>query len=358
MLIPTRTSGRVALASELGVSHTTAAVLVRRGLRAIRPAARSFLDGASSTTRSRSRASTRPSRVVMRHVAARHPDRRARRLRRRRRLLDGGARARAATRSAREVHAAAAEPPTTATACRGARSRSCTRAAHGLLITADCGIGARRGGGARARARHGRGRDRPPPPRRRAARLPGRASGRLRLPGRAVRDGRRLQARPGALRARPAATRPSSSASSTSSRSRRSPTSCRCVGENRALVRRGLRAIAGHLAAGAARAAARRAASIRRASTSRRSASRSRRASTRPGACTAPTRRSSCCSPTDEDRALEIARELDAINTERQSVETAILFEAERLLAELGATESAARRPALRARPRGLASRA
>ena len=52
----------------------------------------------------------------------------------------------------------------------------------------------------------------------------------------------------------------------------------------------------------------------------------------------------------DEDRALEIARELDAVNTERQSVETAILFEAERRLAELGATGSTARRPALRAR--------
>ena len=42
----------------------------------------------------------------------------------------------------------------------------------------------------------------------------------------------------------------------------------------------------------------------------------------------------------DEDRALEIARELDAINTERQGVETAILFEAERLLSEQGATGS------------------
>ncbi len=42
----------------------------------------------------------------------------------------------------------------------------------------------------------------------------------------------------------------------------------------------------------------------------------------------------------DEDRALEIARELDAINTERRSVETAILFEAERLLSERGATGS------------------
>ena len=42
----------------------------------------------------------------------------------------------------------------------------------------------------------------------------------------------------------------------------------------------------------------------------------------------------------DDDRALEIARELDAINTERQSVETAILFEAERLLSEQGVTGS------------------
>ncbi len=42
----------------------------------------------------------------------------------------------------------------------------------------------------------------------------------------------------------------------------------------------------------------------------------------------------------DHDRALEIARELDAVNTERQSVETAILFEAERLLAEQGVTGS------------------
>ena len=42
----------------------------------------------------------------------------------------------------------------------------------------------------------------------------------------------------------------------------------------------------------------------------------------------------------DDDRALAIARELDAINTERQSVETAILFEAERLLSEHGVSGS------------------
>ncbi len=36
----------------------------------------------------------------------------------------------------------------------------------------------------------------------------------------------------------------------------------------------------------------------------------------------------------DSERALEIARELDAINTERQSVETATVFEAERLMTD------------------------
>ena len=43
----------------------------------------------------------------------------------------------------------------------------------------------------------------------------------------------------------------------------------------------------------------------------------------------------------DEDRAMEVARELDSANTERQSVETAILFDAERRLAELGAGPAA-----------------
>ena len=37
----------------------------------------------------------------------------------------------------------------------------------------------------------------------------------------------------------------------------------------------------------------------------------------------------------DDERALEVARELDSANTERQSVETAILFDAERRLADL-----------------------
>ena len=44
----------------------------------------------------------------------------------------------------------------------------------------------------------------------------------------------------------------------------------------------------------------------------------------------------------DDARALEVARELDSANTERQSVETAILFDAERRLAELGAPDARA----------------
>ena len=42
----------------------------------------------------------------------------------------------------------------------------------------------------------------------------------------------------------------------------------------------------------------------------------------------------------DEERAMEVARELDAANTERQSVETAILFDAERRLSELDGSRS------------------
>ncbi|MEX0993748.1 MAG: single-stranded-DNA-specific exonuclease RecJ [Solirubrobacterales bacterium] len=44
----------------------------------------------------------------------------------------------------------------------------------------------------------------------------------------------------------------------------------------------------------------------------------------------------------DDDRALEIARELDAINRERQSVETEILFEAERVLSQSGRRDDSA----------------
>ena len=242
----------------------------------------------------------------------------------------------------------------TATACRRATVDELHARGARLLITADCGIGAveevaharQLGMDVVVTDHHRPGDELPGLPdrasRRRAA-IPAPTCARPASPT----SSRRRCSR------RPAATRPSSSASSTSSRSPRSPTSCRCVGENRTLVRRGLRALAGHAAPGPARADAGRAASIRRASTSTRSGSRSRRGSTPPGACTAPTPALELLLTEDAERALEIARELDAINTERQSVETAILFEAERLLSERA---ELARRPALRARRRGLAS--
>ena len=120
----------------------------------------------------------------------------------------------------------------------------------------------------------------------------------------------------------PGATRPSSSASSTSWRSRPSPTSCRCVGENRALVKQRPAGARRHRAAGAARADAR----CRRRSAERRRADDRfrawRPASTRPGVSIAPTPALELLLTEDDERALEIARELDAINTERQSVET------------------------------------
>ena len=78
------------------------------------------------------------------------------------------------------------------------------------------------------------------------------------------------------------------------SRSRRSPTSCRCVGENRRLVREGLAALANTAKPGL-RALIGVAAPIRARSTPGRSASGWRRGSTPPGGCAGPTRASSCC---------------------------------------------------------------
>ena len=48
---------------------------------------------------------------------------------------------------------------------------------------------------------------------------------------------------------------------------------------------------------------------------------------------------------------MEVARELDAVNTERQSVETAILFDAERRLAELDGGRSTGYRQPLTCSP-------
>ena len=77
-------------------------------------------------------------------------------------------------------------------------------------------------------------------------------------------------------------------------RSPRSPTSCRCVDENRALVREGLRALARTRKPGL-RALMEVARVDPARSTPARSASASPRGSTPPDACTAPTPGSSCC---------------------------------------------------------------
>ena len=151
-----------------------------------------------------------------------------------------------------------------------------------------------RGGGARPRARHGHGRDRPSPPGRCAARVSGGPS------------------------RRSAATRPSCArpASPTSSPRPSTQAAERDVTElERELDLVALATVADLVPLRGREPRARQAGpardrghargpgcahccgslpSTRRASRSRRSASRSRRASTLPGACTAPTRRSSC----------------------------------------------------------------
>ena len=215
-----------ALASALGLSHTTASVLVRRGLG----------DPAAARALPRGRRDPRPGAV---------------------RGMDDAVADRAATMSARRsliaVHGDYDVDGVCSTACStsalrslGARrcARGCRaatratgssrerveelhRAGAALLITVDCGITATAEVELAQRARHGRGGHRPPPAR--AASCPGARSctppwAATRRP---VRHGGRVQAGRGAVGRRPGATLPSSSASSTSSRSRRSRTWCR-----------------------------------------------------------------------------------------------------------------------------------
>ena len=111
---------------------------------------------------------------------------------------------------------------------------------------------------------------------------------------------------------------------STSWRWRRSPTSCRCTGENRALVRRGLRALAATRQARAARADGRRRASTRRKVDERAVGVRAGAAPERRRAPVPRRRRaSSWSSPRTPPRAAQIAGELDAANRERRQVEHA-----------------------------------
>ena len=153
----------------------------------------------------------------------------------------------------------------------------------------------RRGDRACTLARHGRDRHRPSPARARSCRdCPVVHPGVCGYPAGSLRHGRRVQARAGAVRRgrpRPCRARRELDIVALATVADLVP----LAGENRTLVRRGLRAIAGCPAGRPAGTDAGRAASIRRASPSRRSASRSRRASTRPGASTAPTPGSSCC---------------------------------------------------------------
>ena len=113
------------------------------------------------------------------------------------------------------------------------------------------------------------------------------------------------------------------------------------VGENRRLVRAGLRALAGTAKPGPARAHARGPGRPERPRRARRSASAWRRGSTPPGACTAPTPALELVLTEDEARAAAVAEELDRANAERRDVETRILFAAEAQVARAGR----ARRP-------------
>ena len=158
----------------------------------------------------------------------RRADLRPRRLRRRRHLRDRACRDRAARARRRGRVASCRAASTRATAWRSRRSSGCAGDGVRLLVTVDCGITAV---DAVARATelgvdvivtdHHRPADALPA----CTRVCTRPSD-VSVP-RAVRHGRRLQARPGACTREPGAMRPSSRATSTWSPSRRSPTSFR-----------------------------------------------------------------------------------------------------------------------------------
>ena len=142
MRIPTRLSRRRTRSRPtLGLSHTTASVLVRRGLGdAPRPR------GASSrrprrTTRSQFGGMRRGGRPpCMRPRRARHADRRARRLRRRRRLLDGRCCVARCAPSAPTVRPRLPSRDEGYGLVARARRGAARAPAPALLITVDCGI--------------------------------------------------------------------------------------------------------------------------------------------------------------------------------------------------------------------------
>ena len=206
-----------------------------------------------------------------------------------------------------------------------------------LLITVDCGDHRGRRGRRRARGGDGRRGHRPPRPRADGV-LPDApivhpAVGGLPVP-RAVRRGRRAHARAALLARRHDAER--RRRTSSSSASPRSPTACRCAGRTggssaRACARwrdhaqPGLRAL---MEVGEGRP--------ERASTPARSASASRRASTRRAGSTAPTRRSSSCSPRTPSAPARSPRSSTVRTPSAATSSSASCFEAEAQVAEAG----------------------
>jgi single-stranded-DNA-specific exonuclease len=325
----------VVLASELGVSHTTAAVLVRRGLADV-PAARSFLDGAEQHDPDLFAGIDRAVEVVMRHVAggtpiAIHGDY----------DVDGVCSA-AVLASALEALGASVHVRLPSRdegyGLSVARVEELHAAGARLLITTDCGITAC----AEVDRAIALGMDmvvtdhhRP------AATLPACPvvhpsvcgyPAELCATGVAYKFAQALYAAAGRD---PAELEPQLDLVALATVADLVP----LVGENRALVKQGLRAIAGTSRPGL-RALLRVTAVDPQSVTEQTLGFALAPRINAAGRLYRADAALELVLTRDEDRALEIARELDAVNAERQSVETAILFEAERLLSEQGVTGS------------------
>ena len=338
-----------ALAEALGISETTASVLVRRGY-GDPDAARAFLAAElPGTIRSRS--------ATWRRRATRS----ARRSRRRRgsactatTTSTGSARRRsrssccASSAPTSDWHLPSRFEEGYGVVGRDARRGSPTRAAGSSSPSTAASPPSRRSRRRGARAR--RRRHRPPPARRRAPRLPDRRHPAVRLPvPGALRHRRRLQARP--RRSSGRATR-RSRATSTSSRSRRSPTSSRSSTRTAASRSPGSAALARTQKPGLRalmRAAARRPGRRRRG----RGRLPARAADQRRRPARPPEAALELLLTEDEETARRLAGELEELNRDRQAVEDRILREA---VAQVEAWPEARRsRRGYVARGRGLA---
>ncbi len=337
MLILTRTSGRVSLASDLGVSHTTAAVLVRRGFGDLRRRPAASSTAPSSTTPVCSPGIDEAVAVVMRHVAAGsaiavHGDY----------DVDGVCSAAVLAAPLEALGAAAHVRLPSREEGYGlsvARVEELHAAGAALLVTTDCGITAC----AEVERARELGMDMVVTDHHRPGEvLPAcpvvhpSVNG---YPADLCATGVAYKLAQAILRAAgrdPAELERKLDLVALATVADLVP----LVGENRALVKHGLRAIAGTSRPGLRallRVAARRPPERHRADAGLRA-----RAAHQRGGAPVPRRRGAraAAAPRTRTARCEIARELDAINSERQSVETAILFDAERQLAELGATGS------------------